>query len=537
MAESGMDPQGKPLWNAALYIRLSREDGNDVSFSVQHQRQRLLGYLAAHEGEFVLAGVYTDDGYTGTDSNRAGLTRMLADIRAKRVNCVIVKDPSRLSRNYLEAGGYMEQLFVELDVRFISLELPALDSFLHPEGMNSILVPILNVVNDDFCRQTSIKVRGVFNMKRAAGEFIGAFAPYGYRKEPGGHSLLVDEEAAVVVRDIYRWYVRDGLSKAGIVKRLNELGIQNPAAYKERQGLKYRNPRAQGDGLWSCGTVSRLLQNPVYIGHMVQGRSRIKSYKVHKQVSVPREEWFVVEDTHAPIIDRATFGRAQHLQACRAKAAQGNSRLYPLSGFVRCFDCKKAMTRRTARGHVYYACRTHAEKSRSACARHAIRLEKLEGAILAAIQSLCAFFPPPEAVTGGTVRGPGSADRAAAAAGRKRRELDKIADMTQSLYPDWKNGDITREEYQALKARFSEQADRLREEVRLLEERRGPESAPAAPAPHICEYLESGNIRSLSRGLMAALVKTVYVHQDGGITIDFCFADPFPAPETAYPPF
>ena len=206
------------IWRVALYIRLSKEDGHDISYSVENQKQRLMQYLDISEDEMELVDIYIDDGYTGTDSDRDDFQRMLSDIRAKRVNCVIVKDPSRLSRNYIEAGHYMEHLFVTLDVRFISLELPALDSYKFPEQMNSIAVPIQNVVNDDFCRQTSIKIRGVLDNKRKNGEFIGAFAPYGYLKDPDDrHKLIVNPETAPIVKNIFTWFL-EGMSKSGIEK-------------------------------------------------------------------------------------------------------------------------------------------------------------------------------------------------------------------------------------------------------------------------------------------------------------------------------
>ena len=150
-------------------------------------------------------------------------------------------------------------------------------------------------------------------MKRERGEFIGAFAPYGYKKDPNDkNSLIVDEEAAEVVKSIYHWFVNEGYSKMGIAKRLNQMGEPNPEAYKKKKGFKYNNPNSdKNDGLWSASTIVRILQNEVYTGVMVQGRNRVISYKVHKQINVPEEEWFVVPNTHEAIIDRETFEKAQ----------------------------------------------------------------------------------------------------------------------------------------------------------------------------------------------------------------------------------
>ena len=157
---------------------------------------------------------------------------MLNDIQENHVNCVVVKDSSRLSRNYYEAGYYLDYLFSSLNVRFISLEYPMLDSYNYPEMMNSVMIPMQNVVNDDFCRQTSIKVRNIFKMKQEKGEFIGAFAPYGYSKNPKyKNRLIIDEEAAEIVQTIFHWYVYEDMSQIAIVRKLNQLGIMPPGAY------------------------------------------------------------------------------------------------------------------------------------------------------------------------------------------------------------------------------------------------------------------------------------------------------------------
>lgn len=521
----------KIIWKAALYIRLSKEDGNDVSFSVQNQKKRLMNYLSMSEDELELVDFYVDDGFTGTDSNRSDFQRMLSDIREKKVNCVIVKDPSRLSRNYIEAGHYMEQLFVNLNVRFISLELPTLDSYKMPEQMNSIIVPIQNVINDDFCRQTSIKIRGVFNMKRSNGEFIGAFAPYGYSKDPRNKSrFIVDSEAAEVVKDIFSWYVNDGLSKNGIVKKLNDLGIPNPASYKRQKGLKYQNPNTNvNDGLWSSHTITGILQNQTYLGYMVQGRYKIKSYKVHTQVKVPQEEWFVVKDTHEAIIDQETFDKAQSLQERDTRTAPNKKELYLFSGFIRCADCKKAMTRRTSKNNVYYACRTYAQKSKEKCTKHSIKLELLENAVLTAIQKQISLVGTLAEIIEAINNAPivhNESKRLSHMLRLREQEFTKTKDTIDSLYMDWKNGDITREEYRRLKNKFEEHAQQLEQVIKnLTEENQIMANGIGSDDPYLINFLKYKNITALNRGILVELVKTIYVHDKGELTIEFNFAD------------
>lgn len=517
------------VWKAALYVRLSKEDGNDISLSVQNQQQRLLDYLHENRDELIFAGLYVDDGFTGTDTNRAAFQRMLSDIRARRADCVIVKDLSRLSRNYIEAGHYIERLFVELDVRFISLELPALDSYRAPEMMNSILIPLQNVINDDFCRQTSIKVRSVLRNKRKNGEFTGAFAPYGYRKDPQDkHRLLIDREAADIVRDIFRWYALDGMSKRGIAKRLSETGVPNPAQYKRSLGLAYQNPHTmENDGLWSAATVSKILSNPTYLGHMVQGRSRVKSYKVHTQVSVPREEWIRVANTHAPIVSEAVFEQAHERNAGHTKTAPKKDTVPLFSGLVRCARCNKAMTRRMAKGCAYYACRTYREKS--ACTKHSIREDVLKAAVSNAIQVLLAgaWNPQQREQYIWDVCGQ-DPQNIRTRRSRLEREYQKNLHALDSLYADYQSAEFSREEYLRMKRSFHERVVKSRLALARLEEEQRKEGAHAERQRlFLRSFTEPQASAVLDRGLLTTLVRAIYMQENGGVSIVLRCMDPF----------
>ena len=227
-------------WRVGEYIRLSKEDAQkakkgDDSNSVVNQGHLLDDYYNKHIDEFESAEKYIDDGCTGTDTDREDFQRLLADIYAKKINCVIVKDLSRLSRNYTDAGTLIENLFVQMNVRFISLAV-GVDSYKNPDSVSNIIVPITNVMNDQYCYQTSKKIRQVFDYKKRNGEFIGSYAPYGYIKDPKDkHALLVDPEAAEVVFQIFQWaYEHVGLND--IARRLNEQGIQTPSHRKRATG-------------------------------------------------------------------------------------------------------------------------------------------------------------------------------------------------------------------------------------------------------------------------------------------------------------
>ncbi|CAB1240068.1 protein of unknown function [Ruminococcaceae bacterium BL-6] len=512
-------------WKVAVYIRLSKEDGNDESLSVGNQKKIALDYLEhSFEGVCRTVDFYTDDGLTGTDYDRPGFQRMLRGIEAGKIDCVVCKNLSRAFRNYADQGYFLENYFPRHGTRFITIGDPRVDSYLHPETIQNLEVPITGLMNDRFACRTSGDIRATFDTKRRNGEFIGAFAPYGYQKDPNNKNALVpDEEAARVVRRIFLWFAYAGMSKNGIARKLNEWAVPNPTEYKRRSGMKYHNPSGAGnDGLWSAGTVARILSNPVYLGHMVQGRQKVVSYKVHDKVPVPREKWFVKENTHAPVVDAETFERAQSLQQQNTRTAPSCGRLSLFSGFLRCSGCGKALSRKRAKNHVYYFCRTYREKSRTRCTRHSIREEDLRAAVLLAIQKQEELVRPfPADIR--TPRPSGGWDGGRLLALR-RQAWKRVAAQIDSLYPDWKNGDLTRQEYHRLKEKLTKQAAALEQAVASLEqeteeekEEKDADSGATAGARGILR---------LERGILAQLVSRIDVGE-GGITIRFRFADPY----------
>ena len=219
-----------------------------------------------------------DDGHTGTDTERESFQRLLGDVMSGKINCVVVKDLSRFARNYSDAGSLIDNLFVQMGVRFISLA-EGVDSYLNPDSVNSIIVPITNVMNDQYCYQTSKKIRQVFDYKRRNGQYIGSFAPYGYIKDPKDkHQLIVDPEAAEIVKKIYELCLQ-GMAKLQIVMYLNDHGIPSPTAYRKLKGLPY-SPAISDAPMWGNKIITDILRNPIYTGDLVQGRRRVKSYKV-----------------------------------------------------------------------------------------------------------------------------------------------------------------------------------------------------------------------------------------------------------------
>lgn len=524
----------EPFWKIGLYIRLSKEDDNeDDSESIINQEKILRDFVDGYfePGNYVIVDVFADDGLTGTDTARPDFKRLEGCIVRKEVNCMIIKSLARGFRNLADQQKFLEEFIPINGARFICTGTPFIDTYANPHSASGLEVPIRGMFNEQFAATTSEEIRKTFKMKRERGEFIGAFATYGYKKDPNDkNSLLIDEEAAEVVRSIYHWFVNEGYSKMGIAKRLNNMGEPNPEAYKKKKGLKYNNPNSsKNDGLWSASTVARILQNEIYTGVMVQGRHRIISYKVHKQIAVPEDEWFVVPNTHEAIIDRETFEKAQALHKRDTRTAPGKQDVYILSGFVRCADCKKAMRRKTARNLAYYACRTFTDKK--TCSKHSIRQNKLEEAVLAALQVQIALVDELseeiERINNAPVINREN-KRLTLALKQAEIQLKQYHDASDSLYLDWKSGDITKEEYRRLKGRIAEQIAQLEQNISYLkEEVQVMADGIDTDDPYLTAFLKHKNIQTLNRGIVVELVNMVWVHENGEITVDFNFADEY----------
>lgn len=519
-------------WTAALYTRISRDD-NSSDYSIENQKKRLFDFVDAYADEFQAMELYADIGASGSNSVREHFSRMLQDIKLKKVNCVIVKDLSRLSRNYYEAGYYLDYFFSSMNIRFISLEYPALDSYKSPELMNSVMIPMQNVVNDDFCRQTSVKIRNILKMKREKGEFVGAFAPYGYSKNPKcKHQLIVDEEAAGVVRMIFQWFVFDCMSQGNITKKLNDLGALSPCAYKQSKGLAYYNHGlSKGVPLWCQHTVRGVLGNQVYIGNMVQGKQKSKSYKYKKRESVPADEWVVVEETHESIINLDVFIKAQRLLEVRVKPPSPEATIYPFSGLMRCGECDKAMHRHTAKKYTYFRCRTYSEQSRTACFGHSIREDKLLNIVQAILQFHTQMAADVLKIQENIKSTPSEHDynwQISQMIEQKERQLERTSRYKKSLYQDWKDGLLGKEEYKNYRKQYEDEIQVTADSITSLKlERSTIPDQKNEDRLLFRQFSTNLILPELNHAVLFDLIDKITLDGHGDITIHLNFRDLF----------
>lgn len=520
-------------WRMGAYIRLSKEDlkkikqGRDDSNSVVNQRGVLMAFYEQNIEEFESIEFYIDDGHTGTDADREDFQRLLSDVMSGKINCVVVKDLSRFARNYSDAGSLIDNLFVQFNVRFISLG-DDVDSYKRPDSVSDIKVPITNVINDNYCFQTSKKIRQVFDYKRRDGQYIGSFAPYGYVKAPEDkHKLVVDPDAAEVVKLIFSLYLK-GTSKRAIALYLNEHDIPSPSAYRQAKGLPAG--RGSADSLWGAGVVNTLLTNGIYTGDLIQGRRRVKSYKVHDIEAVPEEEWVRVPNTHEAIIDKAIFAKVQEHLKRDTRSAPKKRELHLFSGFLKCADCGRSVIRCAGKNNnVYYACSTYKNHSRTACTMHSIKHNRLEAAVLFAIQQqvhLAVSYSDLVARINAAPVKRSQSHRLNDLIAAKERELAKVSRYKQSIYQDWKDGEITRQEYHFMKADYDEKMGSLTDALAsLTAERDELANGVNNEHPALVAFMKYQNISTLTREILIELVDHIKVYENGNISVKFKFAD------------
>ena len=530
-------PQVAKPWKAALYIRLSREDGDKVeSNSITSQREILKEYLKLHP-DIELHDFYIDDGWSGTNFDRPGFIRMMEDIYSGDVNCVIVKDLSRFGRNYTDAGNYLDNIFVRLQIRFIALN-NGIDTATN--NMNAatrcITVGVQNVINESLAATTSVNVRGTLNVNREQGKFIGSFASYGYMKDPNDHhKLIIDPETAPVVRMIFEKFI-DGCSIIGIAKDLNEMGIPNPTAYKKLKGFNYKHPAGKKlDGLWPDSSVRRILRNEMYVGNMVQGKNTTISYKIKQCRAIPKEDWIIVEGTHEAIVDRETFDKAQSLFNQFIRKAPQKSEVDLISALKQCADCLRTMNKKTNSHpygtYHYYRCGTSRKMKKSSCTNHTIRIDKMELAVLASIQGMIDSAVEMDKLIKRINSSPvkkKESSHICSAIDTHTAELEKLKGMIIDLYPDWKSGIISKEEYFTLKEQLTEKTTSLEKALENLKRTNEEfKNGITEDNDFISHFKKYGKIDTLTRAMVVELIDKIYVHEGGRITISFKFTDAY----------
>ena len=373
----------------AIYCRLSEEDKNkqtasDDSNSIQNQKSMLLQY--SMEQGWEIYNIYSDDDYTGADRTRPEFNRLLVDAELNKFDIVLCKTQSRFTRELELVEKYIHGLFPIWGIRFLSI----VDNADTANKGNKKSRQINGLINEWYLEDMSDNIRSVLTNRRKNGFHIGSFALYGYKKDPKkkGH-LLIDDEAASIVREVFTLFSQ-GYGKTAIARMLNDRGIPNPTEYKRLQGLRYKQPKMKNSTLWKYFAISDMLKNQIYIGNMVQGKYGSISYKTKQNKPRPKEEWFIVEGTHEPIIDRELWDKVEDLQKQKIKPfITGNIGLF--ANKVRCANCGYIMRSSKSRGNHYLQC-SNRHIAKDACIGAFVSVDKLEQTVIMELHRLSAEY-------------------------------------------------------------------------------------------------------------------------------------------------
>ena len=457
----------------ALYIRLSVEDNKKRGCSVENQKLVLNDYLA-DKPDFVVYDTYIDNGLTGTNFHRPGFQQMLSDIEAGHINCVIVKDLSRLGRNSIDTGYYIEQYFYARNVRFIAVT----DQFDTADPGNlhgGIMLPLKNMINEAYSLDIGRKIKAQARQAMKDGDYIGARAPYGYRKDPNNcHKLLIDEETAPVVKQIFDWaYERVALNR--IVRNLNEMGITAPSHYKKSTG-EITSPGLIGSGKWQTRTVMKILESEVYTGDLVQGKTKTVD---HQQVKADDDNLIIARHTHEPIISHEVFAVVQKYrkQVCEESRAKPKSPYTPniFKGKVFCADCGRSLHRQRAERKkgpdiYWFHCLTNSRVAKDTC--KGVMMQETE-----LIATVTAILEKELSVTLGMslplfqleARQKQKKDGLKSQMSAKQQDIEKQRRLIRGLYENFVQGILTSEEYFELKAGYEESITVLSGDIEALE--------------------------------------------------------------------
>lgn len=510
-------------YHVALYIRLSKEDENEgPSESVTNQKSLLNEYVQQHR--LSVYDTYIDDGWSGTNFDRPDFQRMISDIEAKKVNMVITKDLSRLGRDYIMTGHYMERYFPEHRVRYISL-LDGIDTGV--ESSANDITPFRAIMNDMYAKDISNKIKSVKRDKQRKGQFIGGKPVYGYKMHPTEkNKIVIDEEVAPVVRRIFGMAL-DGMSCRQIAAQLNTEGVPTPATYA---GLPVPNPGPY-TGLWSSERISDMLQNETYIGNMVQGRQVKISYKSKKCLHQERKNWVVVEGTHEPLIDAETFRKVRMLVNSR-KHTRSRTYDFLLKGLIFCHECGyplAVLNRKNAAGEdvLYFVCRTYQRFTKAGvCSCHSIKEQVVTEAVLAKVREVCDAYLDPnklQPIAASAVEKARKAESHESEIQSLHGRIDSLTANLDKMYMDRLSGLLAEADFERIYRKVKLERSLLEEKRQELELRKkSPVRTEDRAKELVQRFVDSA---FTSRELLVSLIDRIELTEDKQIIIKFRFRE------------
>ena len=525
-------------WLVGIYTRRSFDDNEDKESNTITNQKEMINSFISKENNMTIVDYYVDDGYTGTTFDRPGFQEMMKDISDGRINTIIVKDLSRLGRNSLEVGKYIEEIFPIYNIRIIAIN-DNVDSFKRPESINDLMVPIKNLINESYSRDISKKVSSAYYTMASNGKYVAGTSPYGYTfDENDKHHLVVDSDESKIVNLIFNMALK-GDGRVKITKYLNDHNIlcrkelQRRKKYKLsldplEETIKYK---------WSTSTIGRMLTSEIYIGNLTQLKTKRESFKNHKVINVAKEDWVRFENTHEPIITKSNFDKVQGLIKVNAKRLSNiEERTYSIyNGILKCADCGRAMykqeDKRGNRQLSNYFCNTYLYISKTSCSSHKIKTEDLNDIVLESVQlqvklvieldrSLKRLFFKNNRET---VESEYKNNTKIA-----EIKINNLKNKKLQLYEDWKFNNIDKDE-------FINQSKLIEDDIKLVEEKlelitktyRDNIKMIKRNDYWINHYRRNKKIKKLTREVIKELIDVIYITADGNVDIRFKYSNEY----------
>lgn len=520
---------------AVLYLRLSKEDidkvnKGDDSSSIKSQRLLLTDYALSRG--FKIKKVYSDDDESGLYDDRPQFEEMMMDAKLGEFDIIIAKSQSRFSRNMEHIEKYLHHDLPNLGIRFIGV----VDGVDTADSGNKKSRQINGLVNEWFSEDLSKNIRSAFKAKMRDGQFLGSSCPYGYKKDPENHNhLIIDEYAANVVRRIFQLYL-EGYGKNKIGAILCSERILIPTLYKRNiLGENYFNAQAiETTKFWSYQTIHTILNNEVYIGHLIQNKVNTLSYKDKKRKMLPKEQWITVKNTHEPIISEETFEMVQKLQKTRTRSVEATESNGIFSGLIFCADCKHAMARKYARHgekeFIGYMCKTYKIQGKEFCESHSIKIEELENAVLFSIKNEAKMILKEDDID--ELRKTEVYNESKIGYELQleniNKQLEKIERYKKKTYDNFMEDLISKEDYKKYISTYNKEAEELKKQQNIITEKTDLQKELDNQYDEwVNAFSNYIDIDELTRDIVIELIDKIEVNQDGSINIYYKFRNPY----------
>lgn len=507
------------FFSAAIYLRLSREDEDkheDVSNSIINQKT-IINQFISKQDDISIFDYYTDDGKTGTNFERPGFQKLLQDLYSKKINCIIVKDLSRLGRNYIEVGRYLEYIFPTQNIRFIAIN-DNIDSYKNPKSLENMVVPFKNLINDEYVRDISKKVKSVFNMQKRRGDVLSGGHPYGYKLDKNNiHKLVVDKKTAEIVKEIFKMKL-DGMSSGEIAKNLNERKIKSPSVYKNFAPSRRCS-------YWTTNTIGIILRNQTYCGDTIGNKSQKVSYKLKKIKYIEKENWIIVKGTHEPIISYEDFEKVQSTFKSTQNKRKHTTRENMYLGKIFCGECNKALMMfysASTKRATAYSCPTPKLSGSYACSNDkSIKIEDLNELVkLESKKKMKKLLKLSNDYIESHIDNSIEIEKINAQINELNKNLNDYLKARMFIVLDYKSGNISKDDFAFYESDFDKKILNLNKEINILKDQAFTLNKEIDEITELRDTIKRfRRIKEVSKDFIDVMIEKVFVYPEKNVKV------------------